>query len=51
VVLIIFSLLYTRYAGDKNEDFQEHIENETNSFLTELIFSNYSAPEMKSKIS
>lgn len=50
MVLIIFSLLYTRYAGDKNEDFQEHIENETNSFLTELIFSNYSAPEMKSKI-
>lgn len=50
VVLIIFSLLYSRYAGDKNDDFQENIENETNTFLTELIFSDYSAPEMKSKI-
>ncbi len=50
VVLIIVSLLYSRYAGDKNDDFQENIENETNTFLTELIFSDYSAPEMKSKI-
>ena len=50
VILIVFTLLYTRYAIDKNDDFQENIENETNTFLTELIFSNYSAPEIKSKI-
>jgi hypothetical protein len=50
VVLIISSLLYTRYLGDKNDDSQESIENETNTFLTELIFSDFSAKEMKSKI-
>jgi len=50
VVLIIFSLLYSRYSGDKNDDLKENIENETNSFLTELIFSDYTAKEMKKKI-
>ena len=50
VVLIILSLLYSRYAVDKNDDFKENIENETNSFLTDLIFSEYSASEMKNKI-
>jgi hypothetical protein len=50
VVLIVFTLLYSRYAIDRNDDFRENIENETNSFLTDLIFSDYSAPEMKEKI-
>ncbi len=50
MVLIVFALLYSRYAEDKNDDFQENIENETNTFLTELIFSNHTAPEIKSKI-
>lgn len=50
LVLIVFTLLYSRYAVDRNDDFKENIENEVNTFLTELIFSNYSAPEMKTKI-
>lgn len=50
VALIVFTLLYSRYAIDRNNDFRENIENEANTFLTELIFSNYSAPEMKKKI-
>ena len=50
VGLIVFTLLYSRYAIDRNNDFRENIENEVNTFLTELIFSNYSAPEMKKKI-
>lgn len=50
VLLIIFSLLYTRYLGDKNDSSKENIENEVNTFLTELIFSNFSAAEMKDKI-
>jgi hypothetical protein len=50
VALIVFSLLYSRYAIDRNNDFRENIENDANTFLTELIFSNYSAPEMKKKI-
>jgi hypothetical protein len=50
VVLIVFTLLYSRYAVDKSDDFKHNIENEANTFLTELIFSNYSAPEMKKKI-
>lgn len=50
VVLIIFSLLYSRYSGDKNDDIKENIENETNTFLTELIFSDYKAKEIKNKI-
>ena len=50
VVLIVFTLIYTRYAIDRNDDFKENIENEANAFLTDLIFSNYSAPEMKEKI-
>lgn len=50
VVLIVFTLLYSRYAIDRNDDFKENIENEANSFLTDLIFSNYTAPEMKEKI-
>lgn len=51
MILIISSLLYTRYLGDKNDDIKENIENEVNTFLTELIFSDYSASEMKNKIS
>lgn len=50
VVLIISSLLYSRYLGDKNDEIKESIENEVNTFLTELIFSDFSAKEMKSKI-
>lgn len=50
VVLIISTLLYSRYAADKNDDYKENIENETNSFLTELIFSDFTALEMKNKI-
>ena len=50
VVLIIFSLLYSRYAADKNEDYQDDIENDTNSFLTDLIFSDYTAIQMKDRI-
>jgi Ca2+/Na+ antiporter len=50
VVLIIFYLLYSRYAVDQNENKEENIENDTNSFLTDLIFSDYSAQEMKIKI-
>ena len=50
VLLIISSLLYTRYLGDKNDDIKENIENEVNTFLTELIFSDFSASEMKNKI-
>ena len=50
VGLIIFSLLYGRYAGDKNEHKQENIENDTNNFLTDLIFSDYNAVEMRVKI-
>ena len=50
VILIIFSLLYSRYSGDKNDDIKENIENETNSFLTELIFSDYKPKEIKKKI-
>ena len=50
LILIVFTLLYSRYAVDRNDDFKENIENEVNTFLTELIFSNYSAPEMKTKI-
>lgn len=51
VILIIFSLLYTRYSADKNEHNLEVIENDTNSFLTDLIFSDYTSIEMKEKIS
>lgn len=50
VILIIFSLLYVRYSEDKNLGFRENIENETNTFLTELIFSGYTAPQIKNKI-
>jgi hypothetical protein len=50
LVLIVFTLLYSRYAIDKNDRITKDIENEVNTFLTELIFSNYSAPEMKTKI-
>jgi len=50
VVLIIVYLLYSRYAVDKNENNEENIENDTNYFLTDLIFSDYTAPEMKIKI-
>ena len=49
VILIIFSL-YVRYSEDKNLGFRENIENETNTFLTELIFSGYTAPQIKNKI-
>lgn len=51
VILIIFSLLYSRYAADKNEHNLEVIENDMNSFLTDLIFSDYTSLEMKEKIS
>lgn len=51
VILIIFSLLYTRYSTDKNEHNLEVIENDTNFFLTDLIFSDYTSIEMKEKIS
>lgn len=50
VVLIIMYLLYSRYAVDKNEHNEENIENDTNNFLTDLIFSDYTAIEMKAKI-
>lgn len=50
VILIIFYLLYSRYTGDKNEHNEENIENDTNSFLTDLIFSDYTALEMKERI-
>lgn len=50
VILIIFYLLYSRYAGDKNEHHEENIENDTNNFLTDLIFSDYTAIEMKDRI-
>jgi len=50
VILIISSLLYSRYLGDKNDENKDNIENEVNAFLTELIFSNFSAKEMKIKI-
>ena len=50
LVLIVFTLLYSRYTIDKNEGFREDIENDANTFLTELIFSDYTASEMKTKI-
>jgi len=50
VILIILYLLYSRYAGDKNEHHEENIENDTNNFLTDLIFSDYTAIEMKNRI-
>lgn len=50
VILIILYLLYSRYAGDKNEHHEENIENDTNNFLTDLIFSDYTAVEMKNRI-
>lgn len=50
VVLIICYLLYSRYAGDKNEYNEENIENDTNNFLTDLIFSDYTAIEMRERI-
>ena len=50
LVLIVFTLLYSRYTIDKNEGFREAIENDANTFLTELIFSDYTASEMKTKI-
>ena len=50
LVLIVFTLLYSRYTIDKNEGFREDKENDANTFLTELIFSDYTASEMKTKI-
>lgn len=50
LVLIVFTLLYSRYTIDKNEGFREDIENDANTFLTELIFSDYTASEMKTRI-
>ena len=50
LVLIVFTLLYSRYTIDKNEGFRGDIENDANTFLTELIFSDYTASEMKTKI-
>ncbi len=50
VILIIALLLYSRYTGDKNEHKEENIENDINNFLTDLIFSDYSAVEMKNRI-